>query len=185
LWAIPLFICTALLYGWTIALDYINTRDYTEPLFVVVILAIASTRPIVHIAEEAIHWFAKGLGGSLSAWWFALLTAGPLLGSFITEAGAMALCAILLSNQFYKYHPSKNLSYATLALLFVNISVGGVLTDFASPATLVLAHCWKWSMSDIFLNFGWKAALGIVLANLIYWFMFRKELTLLNMRKKA
>ncbi len=185
LWAIPLFICIAIIYGWTIGLEYINTRDYTEPLFVVVILAISATRPIVHLGEKLIHWFAKGLGGSLSAWWFVLLTVGPLLGSFITEAGAMALCAVLLSRQFYHYHPSSKLAYATIALLFVNISVGGVLTDFASPAVLVLAHCWHWSMADMFYDFGWKAALGIIVSNLLYWFYFREELSLLNLRRKA
>ncbi len=184
-WAIPLFICIALIYGWNIGLEYINTRDYTEPLFVVVILAMASTRPIVHAAEAMIFWFAKGLGGSLSAWWFVLLTVGPLLGSLITEAAAMALCALLLSRQFYEYHPSQKLAYATLALLFVNISVGGVLTDFASPAVLVLAHCWEWTMADMFFDFGWKAALGIVLSNLLYWIFFRKELIHLSIRRKA
>jgi hypothetical protein len=184
-WAIFLFIAIALLYGWTIGLEYIDTRDYTEALFVVVILAIASTKPIIHAAERMIAWVAKGLGGSLSAWWLVLLTIGPLLGSFITEAAAMALCAFLLSRQFYAYHPSPKLAYATLALLFVNISVGGVLTDFASPAVLVLAHCWKWTIADIFIDFGLKAILGILLSNLLYWTYFRKELSSLNVRRKA
>lgn len=184
-WAIPLFIAMSLFYNWTIALEYVNTRDYTEPLFVVIILAMASTRPIVHIAERAIFGAAKILGGTLSAWWFTLLTLGPLLGSLITEAGAMTLCALLLSRQFYQYHPSPKLAYGTIALLFVNVSVGGVLTDFASPAVLVLAHCWHWSALDMVTDFGWKAALGIFLSNLIYWVYFRKELHELNVRRKA
>lgn len=184
-WAIPLFISMAAFYGWTMSLEYINTRDYTEPLFVVVIFAMASTRPIVQAAEKMIFWFAKWLGGSLSAYWFTLLTIGPLLGSFITEAAAMALCALLLSRQFYQYHPSTKLSYATLALLFVNISIGGVLTDFASPAVLILARCWDWSLSDMFINFGWKAILGIVLSNLVYWAYFRNELIAMGVRKNA
>ncbi|HSX10980.1 MAG TPA: putative Na+/H+ antiporter [Chlamydiales bacterium] len=184
-WAIFLFIAMVSFYGWTIGLEYINTRDYTEPLFVVVILAMASTKPIVHVAEKMIQWFAKGLGGTLSAWWFVLLTVGPLLGSLITEAAAMALCALLLSRQFYAYHPSQKLAYATLALLFVNISVGGVLTDFASPAVLVLAHFWHWTLTDVFVDFGWKAIVGIVLSNLLYWTYFRKELYELNVRRKA
>lgn len=184
-WAIPLFITIWGFYGWTIGLEYVNTRDYTEALFVVVILAIASTRPIVHAAERLIHWIARGFGGSLPVWWFVLLTIGPLLGSLITEAAAMALCALLLSQQFYAYHPSRTLSYATLGLLFVNVSVGGVLTDFASPAVLVLAHCWHWTISDMFFDFGWKAAFGIVLSNLLYWIYFRKELMYMNLRKKA
>src|SRR5438105_10273980 len=80
IWAIPLFIFIIIFYGLEIGLEYINTRDYTEALFVVVILAMASTRPIVKIAERAIKWIAKGLGGSLPAWWFSLLAFGPLLG---------------------------------------------------------------------------------------------------------
>lgn len=185
LWAIPLFIFIMIFYGWTVGLEYMNTRNYTEPLFIVVILAMASTRPIVQSAEKVIHWFAQCLGGSLSAWWFVLLTIGPLLGSFITEAAAMALCAFLLSHQFYTYHPSKKLAYATIGLLFVNVSVGGILTDFASPAVLLLAHCWSWSMADMFFDFGWKAMLGIVLSNSVYWLYFRNELRHMNVRRKA
>lgn len=184
-WAIPLFGVMIYFYGFTDALEYINTRDYTEPLFVVVILCLASTRPIVKLAEGTIKWAAKALGGTLSAWWFTLLTVGPLLGSLITEAGAMTICALLLARQFYQYHPSPKLAYATLALLFVNVSVGGVLTDFASPAVLVLAHCWKWTTLDMLTDFGWKAALGIVLSNLAYWSYFRKELRGLNLRRRA
>lgn len=185
LWAIPLFFTIWGFYGWTTGLEYINTRDYTETLFVVVILAMASTRPIVHTTEKFIHWVASGFGGSLSAWWFVLLTVGPLLGSLITEAAAMAICALLLSRKFYEYHPSEKLSYATLGLLFVNVSIGGVLTDFASPAVLILAHCWGWTISDMFIIFGWKAALGILISNLVYWFYFRKELYHLNLKCKA
>jgi len=182
-WVIPLFISMCFFYSWSTALEYINTRDYTEPLFVVIILSLTATRPIIHIAEGAIRWCAKGLGGSLSAWWFVLLTMGPLMGSLITEVGSMALCALLLSRQFYAYHPSTKLAYATLALLFVNISVGGVLTNFASPAVLILAHCWHWTNWDMFSDFGSKAALGIVISNILYWIYFRKEIEQMNQRK--
>ncbi len=182
-WAIPLFLGMIFTYGWRIGLEYINTRDYTEALFVAVILSLAATKPIIHIASATIQWCAKWLGGSLSAWWFTLLTIGPLLGSLITEAGAMTLCALLLTRQFYSFQPSKSLAYATIALLFVNVSVGGILTDFASPAVLVLAHCWHWTTVDMFLIFGWKAALGIILSNTIYWFFFRKEFKILDEKK--
>ncbi len=184
-WAIPLFLAIAFFYNAATALEYINTRDYTEPLFVVVILSLSASRPIVHIAETSMKWCAKGLGGSLSAWWFVVLTIGPLLGSFITEAGAMALCALLLARQFYIYLPSKKLAYGTLALLFVNVSVGGVLTNFASPAVLVLAHCWNWTNLDMFTAFGWKAALGIILSNFLYWVYFKKEIKRMQKRSIA
>jgi hypothetical protein len=184
LWAIPLFIIIVAMHSWHTALSYLNTRDYTEPLFVVVILALTSTRPIVALAESLLHRLANRLGGTLSCWWFTLLTVGPLMGSFITETGAMALCALLLSRQFYHYKPSSKLAYATLGLLFVNVSIGGGLTDFASPAVLVLSHCWGWDMLYMFLKFGWKAALGIVISNTIYWTYFRKELREMNDRKE-
>jgi hypothetical protein len=183
IWAIPLFFAIAAFKGWQVAIEYINTRDYTEALFVVIVLSLSSTKPIIQCAQRIIHWLARGLGGSLSAWWFTLLTVGPLLGSFITEAGAMVISAVLLSKEFYHYRPSAKLAYATLALLFTNISVGGVLTNFASPAVLVLSHAWHWSNLDVFLTFGWKAILGILIANTLYWLYFRKEFAHLNQRK--
>ena len=165
------------------ALEYFNTRDYTESLFVVIVMCLSSTRAIVLAAETLLRKIANLLGGSLSAWWMTLLTLGPLLGSFITEIGAMALCALLLSRQFYEYRPSNQLAYATLGLLFVNISIGSVLTTFASPAILILSHCWGWNTFFMLSNFGWKAVLGIILSNTIYWIYFRKQLQELNQRK--
>ncbi len=184
LWAIPLFIMIAATHTWDTALSYLNTRDYTEPLFVVVIMALTSTRPIVSLAESLLRRIANHLGGTLSCWWYTLLTLGPLMGSLITETGAMAICALLLSRQFYHYKPSTKLSYATLGLLFVNVSIGGVLTDFASPAVLVLSHCWGWNVLYMLVQFGWKAVLGILISNTIYWFYFRKEFRELDQRKE-
>ena len=183
IWAIPLFFAIAAFYNWHVAVEYINTRDYTEALFIIVIMSLASTRPIIQISESLLKKFAhRCLGGSLSAWWFTLLTLGPILGSFITEVGAMSLCAVLLSRRFYEARPSKQLAYATLGLLLVNISVGGILTNFASPAVLILAKAWYWTSMDMFLTFGWKAVLGILLANFCYWFYFRKEFERLDSR---
>lgn len=184
-WVIPLFIIMASYFGAGVALEYINTRDYTETIFVVIILSIASSKPIIHISQVIIHFFARRFGGSLSAWWFSLLTICPLLGSLITEPGAMAIGAYLLSKQFYHYKPSNKLAYATLALLFTNISVGGVLTNFASPAVLILSHAWGWTNWEIFSNFGWKAAIGIPIANFAYWIIFRKEFAEMNKKQNV
>ena len=108
------------------AVEYVDSRAYTEPIFVVVVMCLAATRPIVHFAEVALSKIAKLLGGSLAAWWFTILTIAPLLGSFITEAGAMTLAALLLANKYYQYQPSPKFAYATMGLLFVNVSVGGI-----------------------------------------------------------
>ncbi|MGE3512348.1 MAG: putative Na+/H+ antiporter, partial [Vicinamibacterales bacterium] len=52
LWAVVLLGAIALYGGWEIAKHYVNdTVNYTEPLFVVVIMALASTRPVIVFAQ--------------------------------------------------------------------------------------------------------------------------------------
>jgi Putative Na+/H+ antiporter len=87
----------------------------------------------------------------------------------------MTICALLLRHRFYSLHPSKSLKYATLGLLFVNISVGGVLTQFASPPVVVVASVWKWNLVYMLSHFGWKAVIGIALSNSLYLMLFWKE----------
>jgi len=183
IWVIPLLIAITLFYNWHTAVEYIDSRVYVEPIFVVVVMCIAATRPIVRLSEKALSFVAKLLGGSLASWWFTILTIAPLLGSFITEAGAMTLAALLLANKFYQYNPSSKFSYATLGLLFVNISVGGILTNFAAPPVLIISNCWSWSTWYMLSNFGWKAILGILLSNAVYFFIFRREFRALEEKK--
>ena len=87
----------------------------------------------------------------------------------------MTLAAILLGKKIYRLKPAESLKYATLALLFVNISVGGTLTHFAAPPIVMVAGKWDWGMGHMLLHFGWKAVLGIILANLLYFYLFRRE----------
>ncbi len=176
IWTIPLFAAITYWKGWGTAEYYVSkTVVFTEPLFVVIIMCIASTRPILRFAEQSLRLLANLGGGSRAAWWLTILTVGPLLGSFITEPAAMTICALLLARQFYDLKPSLKFRYATLGLLFVNISVGGTLTHFAAPPVLMVAAKWDWGMGHMFWNFGWKAALGIVISNLIYFAIFRRE----------
>src|SRR5260370_41805947 len=92
----------------------------------------------------------------------------------------MTICALLLRHRFYNLHPSARLKYATLGLLFVNISVGGTLTHFAAPPVVLAASAWKWNMPFMMANFGWKAVLAILISNLIYWLVFRREFSCLS-----
>jgi hypothetical protein len=87
----------------------------------------------------------------------------------------MTICALLLRHRFYSLKPSKALQYATLGLLFVNISVGGVLTQFASPPVVVVASVWQWNLFYMLSHFGWKAVIGIALSNSLYLMLFWKE----------
>lgn len=180
IWVIPLAIAMTLMKGPETARAYINGVNFTEPIFVVVIMAIASSRPVLYFAEACLRLVADLGRGTPAAWWLSLLTVGPLLGSFVTEPAAMTICAMLLAAKFYQLDPSMPLRYATLGLLFVNISVGGTLTHFAAPPVVMVATKWDWNLPFMMANFGWKAALGIVTCNLLGFLVFRRELLALR-----
>jgi hypothetical protein len=183
IWLIPLFIAIILMKGWPKLVAYIASLSPAEPVFVVVIMAIASSRPVLRFAEDVLAKVAALGHSTVSAWWLSILTIGPLLGSFITEPAAMTICAILLKQKFYALKPSKKLGYATLGLLFVNISVGGALSHFAAPPVVMVAAKWDWDFHFMLTTFGWKAVLGIVIANLAYYTWFRKEITSLKSKR--
>ena len=169
LWAVLLLIAVMAFFNWPTAVNYVSHGvNYTEAMFVFVIMTLASTRPILKLAEAFMQMVADLLGGSLKAWWISILTLGPLLGSFITEPAAMTISAMLLIGRFYVLEPSNRLKYATLGLLFVNISVGGTLTHFAAPPVLMVAEPWGWDSWFMLSHFGWKAVLGIVISNVLF-----------------
>jgi len=177
IWAIVL-ICTICAYhDWGSAVHYVGyTVNFTEPAFVVVIMTLAATRPILRLSENIIKRIASLFGGSLTARWLTTLTIGPILGSFITEPAAMTISALLLGRTFYALEPSTRLKYGTLGLLLVNISVGGTFTHFAAPPVLMVAAPWDWGTAHMMADFGWKAAIGILLSNGLYLLVFRREI---------
>ena len=176
IWLIPLGAAILIMKGPGVASHYINGVNFTEPIFVVVIMAIASSRPILQFAEGSLKKFADFGGATPAAWWFAILTIGPLLGSFITEPAAMTICALLLAGKFYKLNPSMNLRYATLGLLFVHVSIGGTLTHFAAPPVVMVAGKWNWDTLFMLHHYGWKAAMSILISNTLAFVIFRREL---------
>jgi hypothetical protein len=181
IWAAALLAAIVLFFDWPTAKSYILYKvNFTEPMFVVVIMTLAATRPILQVTERFMWKIANLMGGTLTAWWWAILTIGPILGSFITEPAAMTIAAMLLADKFYALAPSSKFKYATLGLLFVNISVGGTLTSYAAPPVLMVAAPWKWDTLFMMTHFGWKAVLGILGANLCYFLLFRGELQALQ-----
>lgn len=186
IWVLVLIGAITYYYDWHAVLDYIGHEvKFTEPMFVVVIMAIAGTRPVLRIAERCLRAVASLGRGSVGAWWLAILIVAPLLGSLITEPAAMTIAALLLAQQIYALKPSARLAYATLGLLFVNVSVGGTLTNFAAPPVLMVAEPWQWTTPFMFLHFGWKAAVGIVIATTLYYFVFRREMAGLEAKRLA
>ena len=175
-WCLPLVVLLLSLAGLNQTQAYLIQRvSYIEPLFVIVIMTIAATRPVLQLAERALASVAGLGGGRPAAWWLAILTLAPALGSFITEPAAMTIAALLLAKQFYGRGPGNAFAHATLGLLFVNISVGGVLTHFAAPPVLMVARPWHWNTPFMLSHFGLAAMGGIVVSNAVYWLAFRRE----------
>ncbi len=177
LWAVILAGAITWFKSWPDVVGYISHRvSYIEPLFVVVVMALAATRPVLGLAERAMRGVASMGGRTPGAWWLTILMVGPLLGSLITEPAAMTISALLLGRQFYELKPSRRLAYGTIGLLFVNVSVGGTLTHFAAPPVIMVSAPWGWGLMHMLTHFGARAVLGIVISTLIYYLVFRREL---------
>lgn len=165
--------------GSSAPIAYLEAQNFTEPAFVFVIMAMAGTRPVIKFAEQIIIAVSKAipLPGKMSFYMSALIV-GPLLGSFITEPAAMTVTALILQKNFYsKPDMSMKLKYATLGLLFVNISIGGTLTHFAAPPVLMVATKWGWGMVHMLGHFGYKAAISVIIGTILIAFMNKKELS--------
>lgn len=177
-WAAVLIVAILSIDGAPVALHYLESRNFTEPMFVFVIMVMAATRPILQTAKNALHAAARllRLPGSVG-FYFILLTLAPLLGSFITEPAAMTLAALLLADAFFKRQISTRLKYATLGVLFVNISIGGTLTPFAAPPVLMVAAKWNWDSGFMLSMFAWKAIAATIVNALGATLWFRKELS--------
>ncbi len=177
LWAAVLCGAIMILEGFDHSIAYIDSRNYTEPAFVFVIMTMAATRPILHVANKIVGFVASILPFSSNiSFFFVALVVGPLLGSLITEPGAMTITALVLLQRYYERGISKKLMYATIGVLFVNISIGGALTHFAAPPVLMVAGTWGWGISFMIANFGWKAAVACVINAAAITVIFRKEL---------
>lgn len=168
------------------AIQYLETQNFTEPVFVFVILVVCATRPILDVASQVIEAItrlfpSRWLPYSV-AFYFTVLSIGPLLGSFITEPAAMTVTALILRDRIYSRSISDSLKYATLALLFVNISIGGTLMPFAAPPVLMVAAKWNWDMVFMLTHFGWKSVISIFISTTLGTLLFRREISRLTLR---
>lgn len=186
LWAGVLIVAIAIFLGSGDAVHYAESLNYTEPLFVFAIMATAATRPIIWFAEQMILLASKAVPLSRpSAIYVSSLIVGPLMGSFITEPAAMTVTAYLMLKWFMRTDASARFKYMTLAALFVNVSIGGVLTPYAAPPVLMVAAKWNWDLTFMLSNFGWKAALACVFNALFAWTFLRNELQALRMDARS
>ena len=163
-WAFILVGAMAVLQGGSAALAYAESRQYTEPLFVFVVMVMAASRPVLLAVTIFVNAMASlvPLPTSLVRTWMGLAMV-PLIGSLITEPAAMTLAALMLAPLVFHDQVPERLKYLTLGVLFVNVSIGGTLTSFAAPPVLMVASTWQWDSTWMLLNFGWKSAVAVVL----------------------
>jgi Putative Na+/H+ antiporter len=176
-WALVLVLCMVGLEGKSSAVQYLESRNFTEPLFVFAIMVIAGTRPILNFAGLAVRRVAELVPlPTQPVLVFLLLSLVPMLGSFITEPAAMTLAALMLRDTVFTAGSSSRLRYAVLGVLFVNISIGGTLTPYAAPPVLMVAGPWGWDLAFMLTTFGSKAAVAVVINALAVTLLFSREI---------
>ena len=162
-WAMLLVLALMFVDGREAATAYLDTRDFTEPMFVFAVMVVAGSRPILRLASAAVRAVAAVVPfREALATYFLGLSLVPLLGSFITEPAAMTLAALMLRDRFYAHGLPDRVRYGTLGVLFVNVSIGGTLTPYAAPPVLMVAGTWNWDLMFMMTTFGWRAAVAVV-----------------------
>ena len=185
-WAMVLFGVFMAMQGKPAALAYVDGLNFTEPLFVFAIMVVAASRAVLQISRQLVAFNARLLPlPPATAYFLVVMSLVPLLGSFITEPAAMTLAALILRDGFYAQPISNRLKYATLGVLFVNISIGGVMTPYAAPPVLMVAGTWGWDIGFMMTHFGWRAAIAVLFNAALLTFLFRHELRALPAVKDA
>jgi hypothetical protein len=186
LWAMVLALTMFAWVGQAPTLQYLESRNFTEPLFVFAIMVIAGTRPILQACGLLVQHMSRlvPLPSALTHY-FLLLSVVPLLGSWITEPAAMTLAALMLRDSVFAAQVSERLKYATLGVLFVNVSIGGTLTPFAAPPVLMVAATWQWDLAYMLQTFGWKATIAVFVNAALVTALVRDELLRLGEPSKA
>lgn len=177
-WSVVLLVFMAAALGGGAASDYLDKSRFVEPMFVFVIMVISASRPILQFVSDAVRKLALAVPlPAAVAYYFLALSVVPLFGSLVTEPAAMTLAALMLRDVIFSRHASNRLKYLTLGVLFVNVSIGGTLTNFAAPPILMVAAKWGWDSATVFSMFGWKAIIAVATNALALTLLFRKELT--------
>lgn len=163
-WAFVLIVCMGVFIDLDQAVEYMNTRNFTEPAFVFAIMVVAASRPILELVSSIVKLVARVLPlRNEYAMFFVTMSLVPLVGSFITEPAAMTLAALLLRDQYFKRSGRAGFKYLTIGVLFVNISIGGVLTAYAAPPVLMVAQTFGWDTMFMVSHFGWRAVIAVLL----------------------
>lgn len=176
-WAIVLVLAMAFIVGGSDALAYAESRNYTEPLFVFVVMVVAASRPVLATVMSGVGLLARWVPvpTPVATAWLGL-AAVPLLGSLVTEPAAMTIAALMLAPQVFRPRVPEAVKYLALGVLFVNVSIGGTLTSYAAPPVLMVAGTWQWDSAFMLANFGWKAAAAVLVNATVAVLVLRRHL---------
>ncbi|WP_028357477.1 putative Na+/H+ antiporter [Brackiella oedipodis] len=176
-WAAILVIFMVITGGFHNAVEYMDSRDFTEPLFVIAIMVIAASRPILELVQRVVRYLSRVIPVQTEvAQFFITLSLVPISGSFITEPAAMTLAALMMRDLFFDRSNSNKYKYITLGVLLVNISIGGVLTHFAAPPVLMVAQKFDWGLLHMLSHFGWRAVIAVVINAALATLICHKEI---------
>ncbi len=176
-WATLLVLAMAAIGGGAQAIAYAESRQYTEPLFVFVIMVVAASRPVVDLIGALVAAIARLAPARtvLAQVWLCLALV-PLIGSLITEPAAMTLAALMLGPLVFRPGLPEGLKYGALGVLFVNISVGGTQTSYAAPPVLMVASTWNWDSAFMATHFGWRAVGAVLINATVMTLVLRRQL---------
>lgn len=176
-WAFVLIVFMVISAGAPEAISYIDSRNFTEPAFVFAIMVVAASKPILDLVGLLVRGLARVMPIRTEvAMFFITMSLVPLAGSFITEPAAMTLAALLLRDAYFRRSEQAGFKYLTLGVLFVNISIGGVLTAYAAPPVLMVAQTFGWDSYYMLTHFGWRAAAAVFLNAALLTLIVRKYL---------
>jgi len=177
IWGGLFVLLTLLTQGNLDTVAWMESLSFTEPAFVFVMLAVCSTRPVLDVARSILQLCSRILPlPPRMAEYGVILFVAPLLGSFITEPAAMTVSALVLLDRFYKEKVSTRFRYITIGTLFVNVSIGGVITPFAAPPVLMVAETWNWDLTFMATHFGWRAVIATFANAAVAVWLNRREL---------
>jgi len=176
-WAMVLVLAMGSIRDVDRALNYVESRNYTEPLFVFVVMVVAASRPVLLTITRVVDATARALPvpTPIASAWLGL-AAVPLLGSLITEPAAMTIAALMLAPKIFRQDIREAPKYLALGVLFVNVSIGGTLTAYAAPPVLMVAQTWQWDSAFMLVHFGWKAVIAVLINATVATFLLRKHL---------
>uniref|UniRef100_UPI00333FF838 putative Na+/H+ antiporter n=1 Tax=Castellaniella defragrans TaxID=75697 RepID=UPI00333FF838 len=176
-WACVLFVWMAVTLSVGDAVEYLDARNFTEPAFVFVIMVVAASRPIIELVNLCVLGLSRLLPVRRElAQFFVIMFLVPLSGSLITEPAAMTLAALLLRQAYFRRPGQDGFKYLTVGVLFVNVSIGGVLTAYAAPPVLMVAHTFGWDTAFMATHFGWRAVAAVFINSLVLTWVCRSFL---------